>query len=60
MSAVFYEALANADGETRARLRVSRDLFLRFRDRCPDAFCVAQVYDDRVAEIRDIAEGAAR
>lgn len=56
MSAVFYEALATGDGATRARLRTSRERFLRFRDRCPDAYCVAQAYDDRVAEIRDIAD----
>ena len=57
MSAEFYAALANADPGTRAELRQSRDRFLRYRDRCGSAGCVAQAYSDRVAEIRDIASG---
>jgi hypothetical protein len=55
MSSVFYAALADGDGATRAALRSSRDRFLRFRDRCGSAGCVAQAYQDRIAEIRDIA-----
>lgn len=57
MSSAFYAALARGDGGTKAALRKSRDRFLRFRDRCPDAACVAQAYSDRVDEIRDIAAG---
>ena len=57
MSSAFYAALARGDGATKASLRRSRDRFLRFRDRCPDAACVAQAYSDRVDEIRDIAAG---
>lgn len=55
MSSMFYQTLASGDDQTRAALRSSRDRFLAFRDRCPTARCVAQAYDDRIAEIRDIA-----
>jgi uncharacterized protein len=54
MSSLFYATLARGDGDVRAALRSSRDRFLRSRDRCGSAACVAQAYDDRVAEIRDI------
>lgn len=57
MSSAFYAALANGDPETQAALRASRDRFLSFRQHCPDSACVAQAYDDRIAEIRDIAQG---
>ena len=57
MSSAFYAALANGDERTRAVLRDSRDRFLRFRNRCATPACVAQAYDDRTAEIRDIASG---
>lgn len=55
MSAAFYAALSGADAGRRARLRSSRDRFLADRDRCPDADCVSQAYEDRVREIRDLA-----
>lgn len=55
MSSRFYSALSNADPQTRAELRRSRDRFLAFRERCPDPDCVAQAYRDRIDEIRDIA-----
>lgn len=57
MSSAFYAALANSDDQTRAELRASRDRFLSFRGRCSTSACIAQAYDDRVAEIRDIAHG---
>ena len=57
MSSAFYAALARGDSATKTALRRSRDRFLRFRDRCPDAACVAQAYSDRTDEIRDIAAG---
>jgi len=56
MSSAFYASLAGGDGETRAALRTSRDRFLRFRNRCTTTTCVAQSYDDRMDEIRDIAQ----
>lgn len=57
MNAAFYAALADADDDTRAALRASRDRFIAFRNRCGDAGCIAQAYDDRMDEIRDIARG---
>ena len=55
MSSIYYSALAGADGSTRRRLRASRDRFLRYRENCPNAACIAQAYRDRMDEIRDIA-----
>ena len=57
MSSEFYAALARGDGRMKAALRNSRDRFLRFRDRCPDAACIAQSYAGRIDEIRDIEAG---
>lgn len=55
MSSQFYSALSNANRQTRGELRGSRDRFLAYRDRCPDAACVAMAYRDRMDEIRDLA-----
>lgn len=55
MSSAFYAALARGDGDQRAALRGSRDRWLAFRNRCGTAGCVAQAYEDRLAEIADIA-----
>lgn len=57
MSALFYQALADADPERRRALRRTRDAWLRYRDRCPNEACVSQAYDGRMQEIRDIMEG---
>ena len=57
MSSIYYSALAESDGATRRRLRASRDRFLRYRENCPNAACIAQGYEDRIDEIRDIAAG---
>ena len=54
MSSLFYSALADADPGTRAQLRRSRDRFLAYRDRCGNEGCVAEAYDGRMDEIRDI------
>ncbi len=54
MSSLFYSALANADRGRRAELRHTRDRFLAYRDRCGSASCVAEAYDGRMQEIRDI------
>jgi hypothetical protein len=54
MSSEFYAALANADPQARRELRVTRDRFLRDRDRCSSAACVASAYANRVEEIRAI------
>ena len=58
MSSLFYSALADADGRTRTALRRSRDRFLSYRERCGSEACVADAYDGRMAEIRDIMAGA--
>lgn len=57
MASRFYSALAQADPQTRAALRRSRDRFLTFRERCGDAACIAQAYRDRMDEIEDMAAG---
>jgi hypothetical protein len=54
MSSVFYSALDNADPRQRRELRRTRDRFLAYRDRCPNEACVAEAYDGRIEEIRDI------
>lgn len=55
MASAYYAALAQSDGETRSRLRRTRDRFLARRERCDSSACVAAAYDDRVREIREIS-----
>jgi len=57
MSSQFYAALAGSDARTRGALRSSRDRFLARRERCSSEACVARAYEQRMAEIRDIASG---
>ena len=57
MSSLYYSVISDADSEIRAQLRRSRDRFLAWRDRCSNESCVAEAYQDRMAEIRDIAGG---
>ncbi len=54
MSSLFYSALTEADRRTRRILRSTRDDFLAYRERCGNEACVADAYDDRMREIRDI------
>ena len=54
MSSLFYSALNDADPRQRRELRRTRDRFLVYRDRCADEACVADAYDGRMEEIRDI------
>ncbi len=54
MSSLFYSALADADPRTRAVLRRTRDRFLAYREGCNSDTCIAQAYDGRMDEIRDI------
>ena len=54
MSSVFYSALNDADPRQRRELRRTRDRFLAYRDRCANEACVAEAYDGRIEEIRDI------
>jgi hypothetical protein len=57
MASLYYSAVANADPETRAVLRRSRDRFLARRERCGGPGCVARAYEDRVDEIDRIMSG---
>jgi uncharacterized protein len=57
MSSLFYSAMADADPSTRRELRRTRDRFLAYRERCATEACVAEAYDGRVDEIRDIMAG---
>lgn len=57
MAAVYYAAMADADGTTRQRLRRSRDRFLARRESCRSEACVDAAYEERVREIRRIAGG---
>lgn len=54
MADMYEDAMDDADGETRRRLVRTRDNFLAYRNRCRDEACVAQAYDGRMREIRDI------
>jgi uncharacterized protein YecT (DUF1311 family) len=56
MSSMFYSAMASADAGRRSELRRTRDRFLGYRDRCRDEACVADAYEGRMREIRDIME----
>ena len=55
MASIYYAEMTGADGSTRAELRRSRDRFLARRERCRSESCVANVYQERIAEIRRIA-----
>jgi hypothetical protein len=51
MASLYYRAVAEADPETRAVLRGTRDRFLARRERCGGPGCVARSYEDRMDEI---------
>jgi len=57
MAAQFGSALSDADPEQRANLIRTRDAFLRYRDQCSTNACVAETYQGRMREIRDIMTG---
>ena len=57
MAAQFKSAVADASPEQRMQLNQSRDTFLRYRDQCPSNSCVAETYQGRMREIRDIMRG---
>lgn len=58
MSSLYYSALSDADARTRAELRRTRDRFLSSRERCGSEGCVAEIYQGRMYEIRDIMRGS--
>lgn len=57
MASIYYRAVAEADPETRAILRGTRDRFLARRERCGGPGCVARSYEDRIDEIDRIMSG---
>lgn len=60
MAAQYRAAIADASASQRALLQQTRDAFLRYRDGCPDNNCIAQTYQGRMREIRDIMMGTYR
>jgi uncharacterized protein YecT (DUF1311 family) len=57
MASQFNSAMAGANPQQRAVLSRTRDAFLRYRDQCPSNDCIAQTYQGRMREIRDIMRG---
>jgi uncharacterized protein YecT (DUF1311 family) len=57
MASQFRSAMADASPQQRAILNQTRDSFLRYRDQCPSNSCVAETYQGRMREIRDIMRG---
>ncbi len=57
MSSLFFSSLANADARQKAALRSTRSRFLAYRDRCGSEACIAEAYQGRMMEIRDIMAG---
>jgi uncharacterized protein YecT (DUF1311 family) len=55
MSTQYYRAIENSDARQRRLLAITRDKFLRFRDRCSSKACIADTYRGRMREIRHIA-----
>ncbi len=54
MAAQYYGAIAAADARQRRLLTNTRDVFLRYRDRCQTDACIADAYRGRMREISDI------
>lgn len=54
MAERYEEAIDDVGERGRFLLRSTRNNFLAYRDRCRDEACVAQAYQGRMAEIRDI------
>ncbi len=57
MASQFRSAMTDASPEQRAALNQTRDSFLRYRDDCPNNACIAETYQGRMREIRDIMRG---
>jgi len=57
MASQYSSALSHADSDERALLEQTRSRFLRFRDRCRTNQCIADAYQGRMREIRDIMSG---
>ena len=57
MSSLYFSSLASADSRQKAALRRTRNRFLAYRERCGSEACVAEAYQGRMMEIRDIMAG---
>jgi len=57
MSSLYFSSLANADSSQKAALRRTRNRFLAYRERCGSEACIAEAYQGRMMEIRDIMAG---
>lgn len=55
MAARYHEAVDAAPVSTRRAITGSRASFIARRDRCSSESCVAAAYDERIAEIRELA-----
>ena len=54
MASQYYRAIASANAAQRRDLKTSRDAFLRRRDGCREATCIASSYQERMREIGEI------
>ena len=54
LAGLYYSAMAHADPRTRGELRATQGAFLAYRARCIDEACIADAYEGRMQEIRDI------
>jgi hypothetical protein len=58
MATQYYRAIASGNATQRRDLKASRDAFLRRRDRCREAACIANSYQQRMREISEIRSGS--
>ncbi|HWH18758.1 MAG TPA: hypothetical protein VNT77_10580 [Allosphingosinicella sp.] len=56
MAALYYSSMEQANARARRALQQTRNRFLAYRDRCPTEACIAEAYEGRMREIRDIME----
>ncbi|MEO6198852.1 MAG: hypothetical protein ABIO68_02795 [Sphingomicrobium sp.] len=57
MAAEYQRAIGASTPDQAAILRQTRDRFLAYRDRCANSVCIAEAYNGRIREIRDIMGG---
>lgn len=58
LAGLYYSAMAKAGPRTRGELRATQGAFLSYRARCIDEACIADAYEGRMREIRDIVSEA--
>ena len=54
MFSLYRSAFGEGDNWTRDKLRRTRERFVAWRDRCANESCLADAYQGRMSEIRDI------